>query len=106
MITPAHLSSPGAQLPVRPAPVQREAGNVITDNAQAFASRPEDYLAAERHSAVREAVALLREGKRGRAEYVMVRSFQRQARIAGLGHTDLAPCRCCGMTCTQAVTPC
>lgn len=106
MTTPSHLSSPGAQLPIRPAPVLRESGTVFSDNAQAFASRPETYVDAERHSAVREAVALLREGHRGRAEYVMARSFMRQARIAGLGHTDLTPCACCGLTCTQAVTPC
>lgn len=69
---------------------------VWQDNAAAFASKPEAYIDQERHSGVREAARLIREGKRGQAHYVIVRSVQRQARIDGLGTPDIPVCACGG----------
>lgn len=66
-------------------------------NAAAFASTPETYVAQERRIAVRRALALIVDHKPGKALYVLVRSVERQARIAGAGHIEIHPgCPCPG----------
>lgn len=49
----------------------------------------QDYVAVERRAAIRKTIALLVEGKPGRALYTMVRSVERQARIEGIGYQHL-----------------
>ncbi|WP_154402720.1 hypothetical protein [Nocardioides speluncae] len=58
--------------------------SVWSDNASAFATHPEEAIDQERRSAVRDALALIGEGDPGRAEWRLVRSFRRQARLAGI----------------------
>ncbi len=71
--------------------------SVWTDNANLFASTPESAVDAERHAGVRDALALIVDGKPGRALYTLVRSVERQARITGTGYIDLHPtCPCDG----------
>lgn len=72
-------------------------------NAAEFASTPESYLDAERHDAVRKAVAALREGRPGYALFVMARSLERQTRIAGLGTHEVGPVCPCGRQCPAPV---
>lgn len=69
------------------------------DNAGTFASTPESYVDAERHDAVRRTVQLLAAGQPGRALYTLVRSVERQARIAGAGTHTLQPSCPCGGRC-------
>lgn len=54
-------------------------------NAAAFASTPVASIDAERRHAVTRATGLITAGEPGRALYVMARSVQRQALIAGCG---------------------
>lgn len=83
--------TPGDVLPIhRP--------TIYQQNAEAFATQPADYIDQERHVAVRKAIDLLRAGKPGQAQYVLVRSVMRQARIAGLGSVEI-PCCPCGGRC-------
>lgn len=59
----------------------------------------EVHAAQERRSAVREAAQLVAAGRRGRAQFVLARSVMRQARILGVGHTDIGPTCPCGGRC-------
>lgn len=68
-------------------------------NAAIAATTPPSAVAAERHAGVRKAVHLIVDGTPGRAHYELVRSVQRQARIAGLGTLDLQPTCPCGGRC-------
>lgn len=68
-------------------------------NAAAFASTPEGYVDQERRVAVRRAIRHIVDGQRGKALYVLVRSVERQARIAGAGHIDIHPGCPCGGRC-------
>lgn len=74
-------------------PVEPEAEtsqlSVFQENAQAFASTPEAYAAAERNAAIRAANALRVAGHPGMAHYTLVRSFLRQVRILGLSYAAL-----------------
>lgn len=67
------------------------------ENAAAFASTPE--FAQERRVAVRRAVAHIVDGRPGKALYVLVRSVERQARIAGAGDVEITPTCPCGGRC-------
>lgn len=67
-------------------------GSVWQDNAARFASTPEsvgEVAAVRRREGVRQAVELLVEGRPGRAEYVVQRSFMDQLRIVGLGYAAI-----------------
>lgn len=75
--------------------------SVFTENAAAFATTPEQAIAAERHEATRKAAALIVAGKPGRAQYELARSVVRQARIAGLGTHEIAPVCPCGGGCPR-----
>lgn len=75
--------------------------SVFTQNAAAFATTPEQAIAAERNEATRRAVRLLVDGMPGRAQYELARSVVRQARIAGLGTHEIAPVCPCGGGCPR-----
>lgn len=49
-----------------------------------FAYTAEAALEAERHHGVRRALELIRDGHPGQAQFVLLRSFGRQLRIAGI----------------------
>ncbi|WP_248582573.1 hypothetical protein [Nocardioides sp. InS609-2] len=74
---------------------------VWQENAARFASTPVSSIDMERRSAVRRAVELLAErpSRRGYALFVLVRSVERQARIAGAGSIPIEPLCACGERC-------
>lgn len=75
---------------------------LFQDNAAEFATTPEQAIDFERNSARRKAIALIAEGRTGRAQYELARSVIRQARIAGLGTQEIAPaCPCGGSRCPR-----
>jgi hypothetical protein len=74
--------------------VQRQTSFQV--NAGEYATIAETAIDAERHAASRNAVQLLLAGRRGRAHHELLRSVQRQARIAGLGDILQLPCPCGG----------
>ena len=69
---------------------------VWQENAQAFASRAEQYLQAERNRSRNRAMELLRAGKPGQAYHEICASVTRQARISGIGHIPIGSCPCGG----------
>ncbi len=75
-------------------------------NAAAFATTPPTAIDAERHDGVRRALDLIVDDQPGRALYTLVRSVERQARIAGLGTHPMQPTCPCGGRCPhgKAVT--
>ena len=73
--------------------------SVFTENAAAFATTQAGAIDAERNASTRRAVALLVDGKPGRARYELARSVMRQARIAGLGTLHVDPTCPCGGRC-------
>jgi len=73
---PTTTTEPVAQLNA-----QRQAGE--------SAWTQEAYAAARRHEGVREAVALLVEGRPGSAYYRLMRSYVEQVRILGLGYAAI-----------------
>lgn len=54
------------------------------DNAARFATRAAEAIDTERHVGVRHVLSLILDGQRGRAEYELGRSLQRQAGLAGI----------------------
>ena len=73
---------------------------VFQDNASAFATKQPEAIDMERRSAVRRALKLIGEGRRGRAEYELARSVMHQARVAGLKTWPIGPsCPCGGHRC-------
>lgn len=75
--------------------------SIWQDNAATFASQQAPAIDQERHAGVREAMALILEGRPGKARYVLARSVMRQARIAGLGTHPINPECPCGGRCGQ-----
>lgn len=72
---------------------------VWQQNAGTFAAQPAAYIDQERHAGVREALALIVEGRRGYALFKLARSVERQNRIAGGGTIPLPVCPACGVGC-------
>lgn len=70
---------------------------IFQDNAALAATRSEEYIDQARHAAVREAIALLVEGKPGLAQFKLTRSVERQARVAGVGMAEIPSCPCGGI---------
>ena len=69
-----------------------------------FATRVETYLDQERHAGVRQAAALIREGRPGYALFKLARSVERQNRIAGGGTVAIAPLCACGGRCEHGAS--
>ena len=66
------------------------------ENAQAFASRADQYIRSERNQARQKVLELLVDGKPGHAFHELVQSVNRQLRAAGVGHLPIESCPCGG----------
>lgn len=69
------------------------AGTIWQDNARRFARTREDVehdQAAIRARYHEQAIAALRDGRPGRAYYLVMRGFHEQVKVAGLGYSAVA----------------